>query len=69
MRATRFDLAKAALPLGLPAGVSGNGLRRDRLAGRGRRFGEIVSGLAGTSAIEVENGALPLFGIAELRDR
>ena len=64
----RFDLAKAALPLGLPPGVSGTASVATDLAGRGRRFGEIVGGLAGTSTIEVANGALPLFGIAELRD-
>ena len=65
----RFDLAKAALPLGLPPGVSGTTSVATDVAGRGRRDSARSWRARRHSAINVANGAVPLFGIAESRPR
>jgi uncharacterized protein involved in outer membrane biogenesis len=36
------------------------------LSGSGQEFGQLANSLAGTARLDVENGAFPLFGIAEL---
>jgi hypothetical protein len=66
LRASDVDLAQAVPALGASR-------RRRRLAsagtdlrGSGADFGALVNTLSGTSSLDVRNGALPLFGMAEL---
>jgi AsmA protein len=66
LRATDFDLAAAALALGLPPMLAGSASIAVDFAGSGKDFGSLVAGMRGTSVVSLRNGAVPLFGIAAL---
>ncbi len=66
LRGSDIDLAQAAPALALPATISGLGSASTDLRGSGPDFGALVNGLNGTSSLDVRNGAIPLFGMAEL---
>jgi AsmA protein len=66
LHATDFDLAEAAPAFGLPSGLSGTASIALDLAGGGQDLDSLMSTLGGTGMLSIENGALPLFGIAEL---
>lgn len=66
LRGNGVDLAQAGPTLGVPSPMSGRAAMSMDLAGNGRDFGQLANSLAGTARLDVENGAFPLFGIAEL---
>jgi len=66
LHATDFDVAEAAPAFGLPSGLSGTASIALDLAGGGQDFDSLMNTLGGTGTLSIENGALPLFGIAEL---
>ena len=65
-RATDASLAELAPLLRLPAGVTGAASAMIDAASRGGSLGAVVDGLAGNARLGVRDGAVPLFGIAEL---
>jgi uncharacterized protein involved in outer membrane biogenesis len=66
LRATNFDLDQVAPVLGLPAGVSGSAAVAVDVAADGRDFVGLVRSLGGTAQFNLRNGAVPLFGLAEM---
>ena len=66
LRASAVDLAQAGPALKLPWPLAGLATLSVDLAGTGRDFGSLVNGLSGTAEFGARNGALPLFGIAEI---
>lgn len=66
LRASTVDLAQAGPALRLPWALAGQASLAVDLAGRGRALGPLVQGLGGTADFAVQNGAFPLFGIAEI---
>lgn len=66
LHATDVDLASASPALGLPAGFSGTASAAIDVAGGGRDFDSLMTTLGGTATLSVHDGAVPLFGVAEL---
>jgi uncharacterized protein involved in outer membrane biogenesis len=66
LHATGVDLAAAAPSLGLPNGLLGAASVVADVTSQGSQFGALVSGLAGTLRFNLEQGAFPLLGIAEI---
>jgi AsmA protein len=66
LRATDIDLASAAPVLGLPKTISGSGSLVVDVATGGLALGELVDGMNGTARLDVRQGAVPVFGIANL---
>ncbi len=66
LRATDASLAELAPLLRLPAQVTGTVSAMIDGASRGDSLGAIVDALAGSARLRIRDGAVPLFGIAEL---
>lgn len=66
LRATGVDLAQAAPALSIPSPVSGMAAMSVDASGSGKDFGALAGSLAGTAKFDMENGAFPLFGLAEI---
>jgi AsmA protein len=66
MRATNIDLASTGPAFGLPEDLSGSGSVVVDVATSGDDLGMLVDGLNGTARLDVGQGAVPLFGIADV---
>lgn len=66
MRATGISLAEVGPLIGLPADVTGTASAMIDVTTAGGDYGELVSGLTGTAKLGIEDGAVPLFGVAEI---
>jgi uncharacterized protein involved in outer membrane biogenesis len=66
LRATDIDLAAAAPALGLPKAIAGSGTAMVDVATGGSDLGALVDGLSGTARLDVRQGAVPVFGIANV---
>lgn len=66
MRVTKIDLANAGPALGLPEGLAGTGSAVVDMATAGEDLGGLIDGLNGTARLDFRQGAVPLFGIAEV---
>ncbi len=64
-RATDVNLAELAPLLGSPAPVSGVASAMIDVDSRGGSLGAVVDALAGSAGLQLRDGAVPLFGIAE----
>lgn len=65
-RAVGIALAQVAALPGLPANMNGIASASIDAVSRGATLGALVEGLSGTVRLDVQEGAVPLFGIAEL---
>jgi len=65
-RATDAGVAELAPLLGLPARITGTASAMIDAASRGGSLGAVVDALAGSARLGIRDGAVPLFGIAEL---
>ena len=66
LRATDFDLARAAPAFGLPGDLSGMASLSGDVAAGGHGFTSLMTTLGGSGTLSIENGSVPLFGIAEI---
>jgi AsmA protein len=66
LRAKDVSLAATAAALGLPESTSGAGSAVLDVATSGGTPGDLLRNLGGSGNIELRNGAMPLFGMAEL---
>ena len=66
MRATEVRVAETAPFLGLPASLSGVASVAVDLTAHGRDLGALVETLSGKAEVKVEDGVVPLFGLAEI---
>ncbi len=66
IRATNVDLASTGPALGLPSDVAGSGSLVVDVATSGDDLGQLLDGLNGTGRLDIRQGAVPLFGIAEV---
>lgn len=66
MRATDIDLASAGPAFDLPPAITGTGTAVVDLATGGGDFGALLDGLNGTVALDLQDGRIPLLGIATL---
>jgi AsmA protein len=66
LRASDIAVELPPATIGLPETVSGNATLLLDVGTSGGNLGALVSGLTGTARLAVENGAVPLFGLAEI---
>lgn len=66
VRATDINLASVGPVIGLPNGVAGSASAVADVASAGRDLGALLDELNGTARLEIRQGAIPAFGIANV---